>query len=166
MAKRIIRSDQKGLMLGKPDRKAERRERDKEAGKRKSRKAKTPEDIIQGQANSLYEQMQLPFLRLWEELFTAIETSRIPHGVKIDLYKKLRGWPDNMIFLPVGSKYNIAFFPELKSDVGKRRGSQKDKARELNIPIFKIFDKLFAETTEFVRFAEWLDGQLKRIEGE
>lgn len=119
-------------------------------------KSVAPERVLQEQANCLYDAMQIKFLRLWDELFSAITMST--NGARFWLMKELKGWPDNMLFIPIGDKYNLVFCPELKRKGEDLNAGQRDMARKINMVMIDDFDELEKQVKKFVKDAEKLNG--------
>lgn len=154
MEKRTPRSDQNKLKFPKVKR--------TKIGKKK--KSGTPEKIIQGQVNGYLEAVGINFLRFPDTLFRAIFANpRIPPHIKRLIKTEIAGWPDNMLYIPVSDKFCLACAVECKSDVGKLRGMQKTRSKEIPFNIIRDFDNFKVLVSEFERAAEKIKNYLEGV---
>jgi len=152
MIKRKPRSDQKDFAYPKMVRKSVR----------KSRKAKTPEDIIQGVVDTLLDLYHVPYLRLPANLFRGLfGNPQIPIWTKKHLKLAIAGWPDNMAFLPLDDKYCLCCMIENKSDIGKLHGMQKIRSKELPFNICRTQEDALKLIDEFKEMADKIKDGMK-----
>lgn len=126
--------------------------KEKKAVKPKNAK---PEKELQEFANKYYAAIGIKFLRLYDELFSVIAMSS--NNCKYWLQKELKGWPDNILFIPVGDKYNLVFCPELKKKGKNLSSGQVLMAEKINMKMFDDQDILIEAVNEFKKAAEKID---------
>lgn len=111
---------------------------------KKTKKGSKTEAPVQAALNYYLDLKGIDYFRIPDELFTfliyhlekAIREHRVSEEIKIKkLLKTLKGWPDNMVHIPLTEKYLLSCPIECKSDKGKMHGEQKNKGRRLNYQI-------------------------------
>ena len=72
----------------------------------------------------------------------------------------LKGWPDNIAFIPLNDKYLIAVPIECKSATGTTHGRQKNMARDLNYQITRSPEEAMEIVNLFVKDAKEISDKL------
>lgn len=120
------------------------------------------EDVIQKQANDIYELKGIPYLRMGSELYSVIFSNpQLPIGVKKKISDEIKGWPDNMLFLPITPKFNLNCHIELKTETGKLNKGQNDKSKVMSVNIARDYKAIQAIAEKFIWFADKLRADLK-----
>ena len=106
---------------------------------RKKKKGSRTEAPVQAALDEYLEMKGIDFFRIPDLLFKVLvklfKTNKLNGGVYSKLVSYLKGWPDNMAFIPLTDNYLLACPIECKSATGKTHGEQKIKARRLNYQI-------------------------------
>jgi hypothetical protein len=118
-------------------------------------KAKTPESELQDFANALLNVMGLAYLRLSSSALRSIFANpAVPTYVKKHVSDELGGWPDSMVFYPLGNGINLVLGMEIKTETGKLRASQKRRARDISMVVVRSRDEIEKVVKDFKKFAE------------
>jgi len=106
---------------------------------RKKKKGSRTEAPVQAALDDYLEMKGMDYFRIPDLLFNVLailfKTNKLNGGVYSKLVSYLKGWPDNMAFIPLTDKYLLACPIECKSATGETHGEQKIKARRLNYQI-------------------------------
>lgn len=148
---RIIRSDYKGFAYPKYEK----------GTHKKSKRAATPESILQEQVNNYLEIKGLKYLRLPDALFRALfPNPNIQPWVKHQIKLAIAGWPDNIVMVPLYNMYCLTLLLECKTDIGQLTGLQKERSKELPFKVVRTFDEAKKEIDTFVKCAEIMTGKI------
>ena len=125
---------------------------------KKPRKKKTgskTEEPVQAALDTYLELRGIDFFRILDLLFkvlvTFFKTKRLNGGVFKIIISYLKGWPDNMVYIPLTDKYLLACPIECKSATGKTHGQQKVMARRLNYQIPRSPEETIEIVDQFIK---------------
>lgn len=126
--------------------------------KKTSKKAKTPEAILQDRVSSVLNLLGIKYLRIPDLVYRLCGWSdrRLKPWEKAQLSLAFKGFPDNVCLMPFG-KYVIGVNFELKTTVGKQSAGQRKWARELPVTVIRDVEEAQKAIKELEKYIEGLE---------
>jgi hypothetical protein len=108
--------------------------------KEKRDKVKTtvtvPESALQQQMDDLLEAYQIKFIRIPDVIWAWLQCNA-SQGVLKFFQKTFGGIPDNVCIVPISKEYNLCLCAELKTEIGKLHGKQKQFEKEVAVQVLR-----------------------------
>lgn len=123
--------------------------------KKRQKKAKDAESVLQDQVNTLLKWMRIKYLRVPDLIgrLCSFKDKRLELWEKQELSDAFKGIPDNILFVGYGP-YCLALNLELKTEVGTLGKWQKKYANSLPVTVTRGWREAEKAIKDFVKYAD------------